>query len=84
MGELVQRDVLIDVAREFARRIGRKAPSVLEFRVACAAGASPYLKKLQIKAFLRATQKNSRKYHLTGSPIILTIHYCMNLRKLTI
>lgn len=61
MRELVQRDVLIDVAKEFVSRIGRKAPSALEFRVACAAGVSPYLKKLQIKALFEIYAKRLKE-----------------------
>ena len=51
MRDLVQRDVLIDTAKEFVKRIGRKEPRVVEFRIAYSAGVLPYLKKLQIKAF---------------------------------
>lgn len=51
MQMLVQTEVLIDVAKDFVKRIGRKEPSALEFRVARAAGVLPYLKKLQVTAF---------------------------------
>ena len=67
MRELVQRDVLIDVAKGFVERIGRKEPSPVEFRVAYSAGVLPYLKKFQIKAVFDGYAKKFRNtpYHWT-------------------
>ena len=66
--ELLQRDVLIDVAKEFVKRIGRKAPTVGEFRVAHAAGILPYLKKLQITAFFEGYTERFKaiSHHWSG------------------
>ena len=55
--EIVQREVLIDIAKDFVSRIGRKEPSETEFRVAHAAGVVPYLKKLQRSAFFNGRLK---------------------------
>ena len=55
--EIVQRNVLIDIAKDFVKRIGRRKPSEMEFRVAYAAGVVRYLKKLQIKAFFESHWK---------------------------
>lgn len=65
MRELAQRDVLIEVAKDFVKRIGRKQPSQLDFQVAFAAGVLPYLKKLQITAFFEdyATQFKKMSPH---------------------
>lgn len=52
--EVVRSNVLIEVARDFVERIGREAPSALEFRVAYAGGIVPYLKRLQVKAFFES------------------------------
>ena len=60
MRELVQRDVLIGTAKEFVKRIGRKEPSAVEFRIAYSAGVLPYLKKLRIKAFFESYAKKFR------------------------
>ena len=67
MRELVQREVLIDVAKEIVKRIGRKEPRQLDFQVAHAAGVLPYLKKLQIAAFFQAYARRleGTSYHWT-------------------
>ena len=48
------KDVVLDAAREFGERLGRKAPDLLQARVAYAAGVLPYLKKALLKDFFRA------------------------------
>lgn len=54
MRELVQTEVLIDVAKSFVKRIGREEPKQVEFQVAYVAGVLPYLKKLQVATFFES------------------------------
>lgn len=49
--QLAQNQVLITCAREFVQRIGKRAPSLIEARVAHVSGLLPYLKKAQLREF---------------------------------
>jgi hypothetical protein len=49
--DLTQKPVILEVSNQFIERLGRRAPSLLEARVAYAAGVLPYLKKAQLKTF---------------------------------
>ena len=63
--DIARSNVLIEVAKDFVRRIGRKEPSAIEFRVAHAAGVVPYLKKLQVRAYFEGYWKklSSTSHH---------------------
>ena len=47
--DLTQNQILITSAREFVERIGKRGPTLVEARVAFAAGLLPYLKKTQLR-----------------------------------
>ncbi len=49
--QLAHSQVLIDCAREFVQRIGKRGPTLIEARVAYGSGLFPYLKQAQIKGF---------------------------------
>jgi hypothetical protein len=48
-----QSQVILDAAREYGERLGRKAPDLLLARVAYAAGILPYLKKAHLRGFYK-------------------------------
>ncbi len=54
LSDLVQKNVLINTAREMVERIRRRVPELAEIRVAWAAGTLPYLKKAQLRDFYQA------------------------------
>ena len=58
--ELARNQVLIDYAREFVLRIGKKSPSLIEARVAYGAGLLPYLKQVQLREFYNDYFKEMR------------------------
>lgn len=61
IADLTNRQVIIDSANEFMTRLERRAPPLLEARVAYAAGILPYLKKSVLNDFFRAYLKAMNK-----------------------
>ena len=59
--ESTQKSVILEVSNQFIERIGRRAPGLLEARVAYAAGILPYLKKAQLKTFFTNILEQMKK-----------------------
>ncbi|MFZ5807681.1 MAG: hypothetical protein ACOY16_00215 [Chloroflexota bacterium] len=59
--DLTQKSVILEVSNQFIERLERRAPTLLEARVAYAAGILPYLKKSQLKTFFTAIFEQMKK-----------------------
>jgi len=53
-----QKEVILEVAKEFKEKIGRKPPSVTEMRIAHSAGILPYLKRATRQDFFKKFLRN--------------------------
>ena len=79
--EVVKRNVLIDIAKDFVGRIGRGEPKEVAFLVANAAGVLPYLKKSQRRTFFRGYWKKLTRSRIAGPITSIIAPYSRDWRK---